>query len=573
MIVLEQITSDDARYAALGDEGFTISANGDGNLYITGGQYRGCLYGVYEFLEKYVGWRFMYDYDMTVAVLQNMDTFFGCYDSYDDAVYDYLYPSDGIDIPVGTEETQTPSFAMRDVYGTPGINKVTPDKFAVKAKDNGSLRGKADYNGYGVANAACHGIVRGPAKYFPDYDYDPSKGDGQTKQPCFTNEDNISISIDYYTAQIQARLDAGQKVGREIVDIDVAIADNPYYCTCKDCMQKISYDGAYIGPVIYFTNLIADAVSEISPDIYVSMLAYSGTTTPPKKTVPRENVAVSYCYYIDIGKSNCNSHPMSGEDCMSHPRGFSYFPVSNIDYAAELSKWCEISTRVIVWLYPGTWYALPFTSSTVFNLLDDMKFLNGLGVYGIFVCPSYESASDGVIPYVLSKLFWNCDISEEEYADMIKEYCYLQYGDGWENIYEYMLIQEHIKSDACWNTFAFSDTSLRVNLEYYRDIFNYLIGLYEDAALLAQSSVQEYRILYHSLNMYYTGLVATYNSMYKNGSEAERALYLERRNSFCEQTSDVVMSCGAGGATRKYVDPFSDFDITADTPGVLSDSE
>ena len=278
-------------------------------------------------------------------------------------------------------------------------------------------------------------------------------------------------------------------------------------------------------------------------------------------------------YYLNSFINGESDYYVSGEDCMSHPGGFSEFPVSNIDYAAELSKWCEISTRVIVWLYPGTWYALPFASSTVFNLLEDMKFLNGLGVYGIFVCPSYESASDGVIPYVLSKLFWNCDISEEEYADMIKEYCNLQYGDGWENIYEYMLIQEHIKSDACWNTFAFSDTSLRENLEYYRDNFDYLIGLYEDAALLAQSSVQEYRILYHSLNMYYTGLFATYNSMYKNGSEAERTMYLERRNSFCEQTSDVVMSCGAGGATREYVDPFSDFDITADNPGVLSDSE
>lgn len=171
-------------------------------------------------------------------------------------------------------------------------------------------------------------------------------------------------------------------------------------------------------------------------------------------------------YYLNSFINGESDYYVSGEDCMSHPRGFSYFPVSNIDYAAELSKWCEISTRVIVWLYPGTWYALPFTSSTVFNLLEDMKLLNGLGVYGIFVCPSYESASDGVIPYVLSKLFWNCNISE-----------------------------------------------------------------------------------------------------------AERALYLERWNSFCEQTSDVVMSCGAGGATREYVDPFSDFDITADNPGVLSDSE
>ena len=58
MIVLERVGEDDPRAEVLGREGFNISVKENGDLYISGGRDRGCLYGVYELLESYIGWRF-----------------------------------------------------------------------------------------------------------------------------------------------------------------------------------------------------------------------------------------------------------------------------------------------------------------------------------------------------------------------------------------------------------------------------------------------------------------------------------------------------------------------------------
>ena len=92
MLILEQVMPDDERYGILGDEGFTISADDSGNLRITGGQYRGCLFGVYEFLEKYVGWRFLYDF-------YNMESYTS---DYSEGCIDYVYESEHVIVPAGT---------------------------------------------------------------------------------------------------------------------------------------------------------------------------------------------------------------------------------------------------------------------------------------------------------------------------------------------------------------------------------------------------------------------------------------------------------------------------------------
>ena len=36
--------------------------------------------------------------------------------------------------------------------------------------------------------------------------------------------------------------------------------------------------------------------------------------------------------------------------------------------------WSKLTERLGVWYYPGTWYAAPVQSCTVFNLIDDFRF-------------------------------------------------------------------------------------------------------------------------------------------------------------------------------------------------------
>ena len=60
-IVLERVMQDSGDYAEFGDETFLIDVAANGTLTVKGGYYRGVMYGVFELLEKYVGYRFLFD--------------------------------------------------------------------------------------------------------------------------------------------------------------------------------------------------------------------------------------------------------------------------------------------------------------------------------------------------------------------------------------------------------------------------------------------------------------------------------------------------------------------------------
>lgn len=48
----------------MGTESYKLTVT-QGMMKIVGGNQRGCLYGTYDFLEKYIGWRFLGDYDLS----------------------------------------------------------------------------------------------------------------------------------------------------------------------------------------------------------------------------------------------------------------------------------------------------------------------------------------------------------------------------------------------------------------------------------------------------------------------------------------------------------------------------
>ena len=84
----------------LGDDGFSISVS-DGTLTIMGGAARGVMYGVYELLEEYIGYRFL---------------------GYDDKV---LYTAKTVDLPNGMRDEQVPSVRYRCVTIDPFKNDYT----------------------------------------------------------------------------------------------------------------------------------------------------------------------------------------------------------------------------------------------------------------------------------------------------------------------------------------------------------------------------------------------------------------------------------------------------------------
>ena len=89
--------------ADYGDEAFSIKVTDSGDVVITGGRYRGCMYGVYDFLEEDIGWRFVNDTYGNLFGNPDFET-------------DYLYESDHVDVTSAADRFEDSSIKYREFY-------------------------------------------------------------------------------------------------------------------------------------------------------------------------------------------------------------------------------------------------------------------------------------------------------------------------------------------------------------------------------------------------------------------------------------------------------------------------
>ena len=536
-IVLERVMKDSADYAEFGDESFSIDVAADGTLTIKGGYYRGIMYGTFELLEKYIGYRFLYDnLNYTAAYVDESR-----------GNITYLAEADSIDIPAGTHDMQKPSFG----YRAPFFNGTSAENIAYRkgndldeqAKSGNTAFTTPKYGCFGVGVKACHGIDLNVLGAGYDFDgYDPASNE----QPCYSDEDFIEYSIERYKGKINAKLAAGGVIGETVTTIDVSQRDNAGFCPCRDCQKLNRADGnGYVGSVLTYTNRITEAMEEeYGRELRVSMLAYCGTSAPPKVTRPRENVVISYCFYNDLSKNACYSHTIDGKSCTGTGRRGTP-TVSNAQYAAELEGWCNITGKdqIIVWYYPGTWEFSGMVSPVARNFREDMAYLSSFEqVYGVFTCPSAVAftAGDLAMPYLIERLMWNAEMSEEEYEAIIREYFTILLGEeSADCVIEHMHAVEDLALDTCWSTMAWTDPSERMSVEQNIESFPYFIELYDRALAAAESEYAEKYIEALSCTMLHTGLVYVHDSWYVNGDSDSRARYAELYEMFRERGNRV----------------------------------
>jgi len=513
MIALEQLMESDPRSDVLGREGFNISVKDNGNLFITGGRDRGCLYGVYELLEAYIGWRFAVNGD-TIDHKVTEDDF-------------YLYDAEHIDIPAGLVDEQIPSFDYRQGRLYAGNYLLWNSDLPIILRENDRIRGSHAYNGYGYGRGACHGFTAVVNSGYLDdlYDYELiQQFKNNSAQPCFTDDDLIDACIAYYSDNIEGRLAAGQEIGKDLVEVDVSMLDNNNFCTCEKCVEYMQLDGSQTGPVLYFCNAITEALTEKYPGLYVSTLIYAMAINPPKVTMPHPALNCSFCYY----SSACSNHDLSGDSCTPATNPLNNI-ITNAHYATALERWCEIAGRVTVWTYPGNWYFNNMCASSIKTLKDDMKYLYDLGIHGIYPCmqdPPYWNTEDALIGYLLDELQWNADITDEEYYDLIEEYFRVFYGaDAAPYLMDYIKWEETADLDTCWTFQGWTHPGQRTDFAKVRDDFEYGVALFEKAMSFADTAEQELGILKFSLSLYNTYLIAAHTEKYLNGTETERAEY------------------------------------------------
>jgi len=369
----------------LGDDGFTIRTVGE-SLVIVGGPVNGTLYGVYSFLDDYLGCKWL---SGSVNVIPKRK-------------FVRINPVNDIQVPV---------LSYREVYYYEAMD---PD-FAARQKLNGNYSictgghtVNERHRGWGTW---CHSFFTfvPPEKYFashPEY-YGLVDGKRQAQQLCLSNPDVLRITVE----EMKRRMAADPNISIW----DVSQMDWGGWCTCPECKAIDDREGTPMGSILTFVNKVAAQI----PDKTISTLAYAYSVKPPKTVRPISNVHIMLC---NIG---CSRSQSLGID----PR--------NADFRNDIQNWSKICNKIDVWDYVIQFANLesPFPNLRV--LQPNMQFLVKNHAKGVFSQGNREAIGEfaNLRVYMLAKLSWNpnCDINK-----VMNEFLTGYYGKAAKPIRQYI---------------------------------------------------------------------------------------------------------------------------------------
>ena len=367
------------------NDGYAILVDGT-RLYVTGNLPRGGVYGVYTLMEDYLGARFLSDTYMTV------------------------HDGEVKDIPADLYRVDSPYFFSRDTFWYHILHPRRPTKLngrnAVKSNhwDMPDLGGGVTYAGPFV-----HSI----------WDLTETKHEIGF-QPCLTDEAIYQTTIKNVRKRLQENPNA----------TIISVSQNDSYphqagCQCENCKAIDDREGTPMGSLLTFVNRIADDIKDDYPNVYVDTLAYRYTRKAPKTIVPRDNVIIRLCS-IEC----CFCHPLDDPNCPH-----------NVAFKKDIEEWSAICNNLYIWDYTTDFlcYLSPFPNFAV--LQKNVKFFKDHHVIGMFEQGNYQSLSGEfgeLRGYLLAKLLWNPDMTEEEYYAHMDEFLRDYYGAGWKYVREYI---------------------------------------------------------------------------------------------------------------------------------------
>lgn len=377
----------------LGDDGFAIKVV-DEKLVIAGGEKRGTLYGVYTFLEEFLGCRwYSKDFEIVPAINE-------------------------ITVKRSTNITQKPAFTFRDIFWDCTHDPV----YRAKVKLNGifvnnPIKPMGPYiDVLECAGYSFEGIISG-ADYFaehPEYFFLDSTGQRNPGQLCLTNPEVVEILKNFICNGV-ANLPE-----KDIFTLFTN--DSAEYCLCDTCQGVNTAEGTSAGTLIRAVNAIAKEIYTIRPEVSFRTLIGEGSLTPPAITRLEKNVAIQLC---SIG---CN---------MAKP----YAEGSPV-FCQFVKNWAALGCEFSVWDYNINYtnFSAPYPNISYID--DNIRFLAENNVKGYFMLGSAYGPSGEfgeLRAYIVSKMLWNpdCDI-EAIKVEFLRAY----YGAGYKNIIEYIELTE-----------------------------------------------------------------------------------------------------------------------------------
>jgi hypothetical protein len=335
-------------FNVLGEDGFVIRTDSM-RLIIAGGNDKGTLYGVYSFLEKYLGCRM---YSPRVKLIPRRDR----------VTFEKI------------DETQITAIGFRDTHYRVTWDAEYTDWHKLDHDANGN---RTDW---GMWVHTFNTLVPPEQHYeeHPEY-YAMVKGKRIPTQLCLTNPDVLQITVQNLRKKIAQEPNAKYW--------SVSQNDNRDFCTCDNCRAIDEREGSPSGSIIQFVNQVADQF----PEKMISTLAYEYGRRAPKTLKPRDNVNIMLCS-IEIHRDK----PITQDP-------------TSADFATDVKEWGRIAKDIIVWDYVIQFNHLVSPFPNLHVLQPNLQFFAENGVSAMFEQGNREVGGEfaELRAYLISKLLWN----------------------------------------------------------------------------------------------------------------------------------------------------------------------
>ncbi len=378
----------------LGEEGLCIQIKPE-NIIITGGRPRGTLYGVYEFMERYLSVRFLTKDHTHIPKHQSLQL----------PIESYTYvPTFEFRWSYYRENQESHELAARlRVNTTPREEKF--GGIAPQSLINHSFHRHIPVEKYGKEHPEYFALVDGERKL-------DIHGGGP--EPCVSDPKVIEIVTQSVLNDLAANPNRR--------NISVSQNDNDAYCRCERCEKINQAEGTPMGAQLALVNAVADRVAEEYPEVKVGTLSYWYTRKPPKHMKPRDNVQIQLC---------------SIECC-------TFFPIDtptiarNREFCEDMEKWGEICDDIWIWNYNTNFtnYDLPFPNLRTIG--PNIRYFLKNNAKGIFMQANGNGLTGEMSDlrnYVISKTLWHPELDS---WDLVEEFCHLHYQESAQPILDYL---------------------------------------------------------------------------------------------------------------------------------------
>lgn len=389
-------------------DGFKIKTQGE-TVMIKGQRDRGTLYGAYDFLEKFVGVKFLtssYEYVPTLSTIS-------------------LYEADITEIPDFSLRSHYTYLTRKNLDLASKMRMISPGNVSGSASaryggawdedwtmDMHSFNTLVDYNVY--------------SEEHPEWFTDPdalTSGNGGV-QPVLSNglTDDGEIDQTMENSLLKQMIENTKQAildAPDAVYVSLSQNDNRNFSNSDDCLRQRALFGGHAAHHIVFVNAIAKAIDEwleeegIDRQLYYVTYAYQYTFQAPDTTapradlaVPRDNVYVMVCPYDDIYNA-----PLSDTD-------------KNFNFNYEMNRWAELTDNFFVFDYCVNFcdYLSWYPNMNV--LKPNLEFYKQLGMVGVVSNGGYASYQSELTCYIFSKLMWDVDRDVIELTSEFNRYCF-----------------------------------------------------------------------------------------------------------------------------------------------------